>query len=59
MSKTNRYTALTDDELSAVLKEYSDKRDGEIAGLTYAASLRIAVLSAKVKILEQQEDDGK
>ena len=53
------YTDLTDDELSKYLRDYAEHRSGEIADLTYAAGLRIAVLSARVKILEQQEDDGK
>lgn len=43
----------TDKQLSDYLKEYAESRSGEIADLTYAASVRITVLSAKVKELEK------
>lgn len=46
---------LTDDELSKELKDYAEHRSGEISDLTRAASIRIAVLSARVKILEQED----
>jgi hypothetical protein len=45
---------MTDDELSKYLKEYAARRDGEISELTYEASIRIAVLSAGVKMLEEK-----
>lgn len=53
------YTYLTDDELSKELKDYADHRSGEIADLTYAAGLRIAVLSTRVKALEEVKDESK
>lgn len=51
------YTDLTDDELSKELKDYAEHRSGEIADLTYAAGLRIAVLSARVKALKEERRD--
>ena len=48
---------MTDDELSKYLKEYAAHRDGEISELTYEASIRIAVLSAGVKMMEEKERD--
>lgn len=53
------FNDLTDEELSKELKEYAEHRSGEIADLTYAAGLRIAVLSARVKALEGEGDDRK
>ena len=47
------FSNMTDDELSKYLKEYAEHRDGEISELTYAASIQIAVLSARVKLLEE------
>ena len=47
---------MTDEELSKELRNYADHRSGEIADLTYAAGLRIAVLSARVKALEEGDD---
>lgn len=49
------FTDLTDDELSKELRDYASTRSGEIADLTYAAGLRIAVLSTRVKALEQED----
>lgn len=46
---------MTDDELSKELRDYSEHRSGEIAELAYTASIRIAVLSARVKALEEKE----
>lgn len=46
-------------ELVDRLKEYSYSRKGEIAKLTYDAAMAIDVLMARVKILEQEIDDGK
>ena len=51
------YTDLTDDELSKELKDYAEHRSGEIADLTRAASIRIAVLSARVKMLEREDKE--
>ena len=51
MKKT--FNNMTDNELSDYLKDYARYRSGEIADLTYAASVRIAILSAKVKELEK------
>ena len=48
---------MSDDELSKYLRDYSEHRSGEIADLTYAAGLRIAVLSTKVKALEEERSD--
>lgn len=53
------FTDLTDEELSKELRDYAEHRSGEIADLTYAASIRIAVLSARVKALEEEGDDRK
>ena len=47
---------MTDEELSKELRDYAEHRSGEIADLTYAAGLRIAVLSARVKALEEGDD---
>lgn len=52
---TDDFADLTDDELSKELKDYAEHRSGEISDLTRAASIRIAVLSARVKILEQED----
>jgi hypothetical protein len=49
---------MTDEELSKELRDYSEHRSGEIADLTYAAGLRIAVLSARVKALEEVKDES-
>ena len=51
------FTDLTDEELSKELKDYAEHRSGEIADLAYAASIRIAVLSARVKALEEKGSD--
>ncbi len=48
---------MTDDELTKYLRDYASTRSGEIADLTYAAGLRIAVLSTRVKALEEEGDD--
>lgn len=53
MGQDNRYRDMSDMELCETLKDYALNRSGEIAKLTYAAALRIAVLSAGM------EDDGK
>ena len=45
-------------ELVDRLKEYSYSRKGEIAKLTYDAAIAIDVLMARVKIFEQEVDDG-
>ena len=50
------FNDLTDEELSKELRDYAEHRSGEIADLTYAAGLRIAVLSARVKALEEGDD---
>jgi hypothetical protein len=47
---------MTDEEMSKELRDYAEHRSGEIADLTYAAGLRIAVLSARVKALEEGDD---
>ena len=52
------FTDLTDEELSKELKNYAEHRSGEIADLTYAAGLRIAVLSTRVKALEEVKDES-
>ena len=49
----------TDDELSKYLKDFAEHHCGEIAELAYTAGLRIAVLSARVKALEEERDDRK
>lgn len=49
---------MTDEELSKELRDYAEHRSGEIADLTYAASIRIAVLSARVKALEEVKDES-
>lgn len=41
------------------LKEYSYTRKGEIARLTYDASIAITILLARIEELEGTEDDGK
>ena len=48
-------------ELALRLKEFSYNRKGEIAKLTYDASVAIGVLEGRVKVLEKQlsEKDGK
>ena len=48
---------MTDDELIKYLRDYAEHRSGEIADLTYAAGLRIAVLSTRVKALEEERRD--
>lgn len=48
---------MTDDELTKYLRDYASTRSGEIADLTYAAGLRIAVLSTRVKALEEERRD--
>lgn len=57
------YGKLSDEELSNALREYSWGREGDIADLTYAAAIRIAVLAARIKLLKEKikegEDDGK
>lgn len=53
------YRDMTDEELSKELRDYAEHRSGEIADLTYAAGLRIAVLSTRVKALEEEGDDRK
>ena len=52
----NIFENLTDDELSKELRDYASTRSGEIADLTYAAGLRIAVLSTRVKALEKEDE---
>ena len=47
---------MTDDELTKYLRDYAEHHSGEIADLTYAAGLRIAVLSTRVKALEEGDD---
>ena len=54
--KENKYLNMSNDALSKILYEYAKERDGEIADITYAASVKLAVLEAKTK---QMEDDGK
>lgn len=55
-----KFEEMNDDELSLALFDYSKVRTGEIAEITYAGSIRIAVLSARVKELEKRMgDDGK
>ena len=49
------FNNLTDKQLSDYLKDYAESRSGEIADLTYAASVRIAILAARVKVLEGQK----
>ena len=44
-------------ELALRLKEYSYNRKGEIAKLTYDASVAIGVLEGRVKILEKQLEE--
>lgn len=51
------FTDLTDDELSKYLRDYASTRSGEIADLTYAAGLRIAVLSTRVKALGKEDKE--
>ena len=46
----------TDDELSKYLKDFAEHHCGEIAELAYTAGLRIAVLSTRVKALEEGND---
>ena len=53
------YRDMTDEELSKELRDYAEHRSGEIADLIYAAGLRIAVLSTRVKALEEEGDDRK
>lgn len=48
---------MTDEELSKYLRDYAERRSGEIADLTYAAGLRIAALSARVKALEREDNE--
>lgn len=52
----NKFLRMSANELSKTLSEYARERRGEIADITYAASVMIAVLAAKVSTLE---DDGK
>lgn len=47
---------MTDDELTKYLRDYAEHRSGEIADLAYAAGLRIAVLSTRVKALEEERN---
>lgn len=50
------FRKMTDEELAESLRSYSICRKGEISDLAYAASLRIASLSAELRRLE---DDRK
>ena len=43
---------MTDEQLIKALYDYSKAGNGEISDLTYAASVRIGVLTARIKILE-------
>ena len=52
----NQIINMTNRELAEALKEYSKSRKGEIAHLTYAASIRISVLEARVRELEGEDD---
>ena len=52
------FSNMTDDELSKYLKEYAAHRDGEISELTYEASLRIAVLSARLSCWKRKRGIG-
>ena len=51
-SNRKDYHGMTNVELAEELKEYSRIRNGDIAELTYEASVRIAVLDAGLKKLE-------
>ena len=51
------YREMTDDELARALKEYAEQRSGEIANITYAASLRISVLSARAKLADKEQEE--
>lgn len=51
------YSDLTDEEMSKELRDFAEHHCGEIADLTYAAGLRIAVLSTRVKALEEKGSD--
>lgn len=51
------YRDMTDDELSKELKDYANHCSGEIADLIRAASIRIAVLSARVKMWEREKKE--
>lgn len=53
------FNDLTDEEMSKELRDFAEHHCGEIADLTYAAGLRIAILSARVKALEREGDDRK
>ena len=55
----NRFMDMSDGALEKVLKDYSQVRRREIANFAYAAAVMIAVLSGRVKILQEQEDDLK
>ena len=46
-------------DLSEELKQYSGKRKGELARLTYRAALAIDTMVARLKELEREGDDGK
>ena len=55
----NRFMDMSDGALEKVLKDYSTIRKGEISDLAYAASVRIGVLSGRVRILEDElEKEG-
>ena len=43
MSNRVKYLSMSAEKLSAVLKEYSSERKGEISDLTYAASIQLRV----------------
>ena len=43
-------------ELAAELKDYSEKRKGEISRLSYRAALAIDTLVGRLKILEGEDD---
>ena len=51
------FNDLTDEELSKKLKDYAEYHSRAIAELTYAAGLRIAVLSTRVKALEWEDKE--
>lgn len=55
--RVNDFLDLSDNELSKQLKTYAEERKGEIADLCYAASVRIAVLAARIHSIREEGDD--
>ena len=53
------FQKMSDKNLERFLYDYSKTRKGEIADLTRAAAIRIGDLSARVKEMEREENDGK